>query len=98
MEPLSQLLKKKNVVFLARRIQFMESTRVDQKQEKLKKKYKPVNSRPAVELTQDSTPSSTSSQPSTSVATEDRNGFRLPAMVLFNKDRVQMSWPRPRHI
>ncbi|KAK3824548.1 MAG: hypothetical protein J3Q66DRAFT_278155 [Benniella sp.] len=94
----SQLLKKSNAAFLARRIQFKESTRVDQKQENLKKKYKPVNG-PSHELAQASTPSTAdSSRTSNPVVTEDRNGFRLPAKTLFSKDKVQLSWARPRPI
>jgi len=96
----SQLLKKSNAAFLARRIQFKESTRVDQKQENLKKKYKPVNG-PSHELAaQASTPSAADSSRTSNpvVATEDRNGFRLPAKTLFRKDKVQLSWARPRPI
>lgn len=92
-------MKKSNASFLARRIQFKESTRVDQKQENLKKKYRPVNS-PALVPSQDATSPSTTgpSRTSTTVATEDRNGFRFPAKILFNQDKVQLSWQRPRPI
>ncbi|KAI1318824.1 Ubiquitin carboxyl-terminal hydrolase 36 [Mortierella claussenii] len=101
----SQLLRKSNSAFHARRIHFKESTRLDLKQERLKKKYRPVN---AV-----SYPSSSSSSSATtitphyaggtaaaasSIVTEDSNGFRIPAKVLFSKDKVQLAWPQPRPI
>ncbi|KAF9921188.1 hypothetical protein FBU30_008813 [Linnemannia zychae] len=100
----SQLLKKSNATFHARRIQFKESTRLDFKQERLKKKYRPVN---APLATSNDGPAhfapSAASVPysgntSSSTATEDRNGFRLPAKILFTKEKVQLAWPHPRPI
>ncbi|KAK3842776.1 MAG: hypothetical protein J3R72DRAFT_367788, partial [Linnemannia gamsii] len=102
----SQLLKKSNAAFHARRIQFKESTRLDHKQERLKKKYRPVNA-PAATSTDGPAnfhpsgalvPYSGNASSSGSTATEDRNGFRLPAKTLFNKERVQLAWPQPRPI
>ncbi|KAG0277297.1 hypothetical protein BGZ95_006169 [Linnemannia exigua] len=102
----SQLLQKSNAAFHARRIQFKESTRLDHKQERLKKKYRPVNA-PAPTSTDGpanfhpsaaSVPYSGNTSSSGSTATEDRNGFRLPAKILFNKERVQLAWPQPRPI
>lgn len=36
--------------------------------------------------------------PSPSKDKEDPNGFRLPAKILFNKDKVQMNWPQSRPV
>ncbi|KAF9908472.1 Ubiquitin carboxyl-terminal hydrolase 36 [Lobosporangium transversale] len=103
----SQLLRKANSTFHARRIQFKESTRLDLKQERLKKKYRPVNA-PADKPTVNKTVSSSDASAATavsysggsasSIATEDSNGFRLPAKVLYSKDKVQLAWPQPRPI
>ncbi|KAG0232197.1 hypothetical protein BGW42_008321 [Actinomortierella wolfii] len=101
----SQLLKKNNAVFLARRIQFKEATRVDLKQERLKKKYRPVNLPAADQNGSSPAPvysggnASASNGPSAnSVVSEDANGFRYPAKILFSKSKVQLSWPQPRPI
>lgn len=100
----SQLLKKSNSAFHARRIQFKESTRLDLKQERLKKKYRPVNAPLAAGGPINFSPSaamvpySGNSSTSASKATEDRNGFRLPATILFSKEKVQVNWPQPRPI
>ncbi|KAF9161204.1 Ubiquitin carboxyl-terminal hydrolase 36 [Mortierella sp. AD011] len=99
----SQLLRKSNSAFHARRIQFKESTRIDLKQEQLKKKYRPVNSLAvnpgkATTSASASVPYSGNSTNASSVATEDPNGFRLPAKILFSKDKVQLTWPQPRPI
>lgn len=100
----SQLLKKSNSAFHARRIQFKESTRLDLKQERLKKKYRPVNAPLAAGRPTHFSPSaamvpySGNSSTSASKATEDRNGFRLPATILFSKEKVQVNWPQPRPI
>lgn len=101
----SQLLKKSNSAFHARRIQFKESTRLDLKQERLKKKYRPVNAPtanstdgPAKFSPSALVPYSGNASSSTSTATEDRNGFRLPATILFSKEKVQVAWPQPRPI
>ncbi|KAG0278392.1 Ubiquitin carboxyl-terminal hydrolase 36 [Linnemannia gamsii] len=101
----SQLLKKSNSAFHARRIQFKESTRLDLKQERLKKKYRPVNAPsanstdgPAKFAPSALVPYSGNASSSTSTATEDRNGFRLPSTILFSKEKVQVAWPQPRPI
>ncbi|KAG0327777.1 Ubiquitin carboxyl-terminal hydrolase 36 [Dissophora globulifera] len=100
----SQLLRKSNHAFHARRIQFKESTRLDLKQERLKKKYRPVNSL-TNGLTNGSAAaaafvpySGSSSSASSSVVAEDANGLRLPAKVLFSKEKVQLAWSQPRPI
>ncbi|KAF9117193.1 hypothetical protein BGX27_000042 [Mortierella sp. AM989] len=102
----SQLLRKSNSAFHARRIQFKESTRIDLKQERLKKKYRPVNTlsdKPASSLINGTATSTTitysaNSVNSSSTASEDPNGFRLPAKTLFSKEKVQLTWPQPRPI
>ncbi|KAF9901449.1 hypothetical protein EC991_006097 [Linnemannia zychae] len=99
----SQLLKKSNAAFHARRIQFKESTRLDLKQERLKKKYRPVNAPSATSTDRPNFSPSAASVPysgnsSGSTATEDHNGFRLPAKILFSKEKVQLAWPQPRPI
>ncbi|KAF9130063.1 hypothetical protein BGW39_003513 [Mortierella sp. 14UC] len=102
----SQLLKKSNAAFHARRIQFKESTRLDLKQERLKKKYRPVNAPSATSTDGPAnfTPSaalvpySGNASSSGSTATEDHNGFRLPGKILFSKEKVQLAWPQPRPI
>lgn len=101
----ANLLRKNNSVFHARRIQFKESTRVDLKQEGLRQKYRPVN---LPNGTSPSSPSGITTTPSSATysggkagvntATEDENGFRLPAKVLFSKEKVQLAWPQPRPI
>ncbi|KAF9955718.1 hypothetical protein BGZ72_003477 [Mortierella alpina] len=101
----SRLLQKSNSAFHARRIQFKESTRLDLKQERLKKKYRPVNaplngsassgvSSAAAAVSYSGNSAGTSS----STVTEDSNGFRLPAKILFSKEKVQLAWPQPRPI
>ncbi|KAG0257866.1 Ubiquitin carboxyl-terminal hydrolase 36 [Mortierella polycephala] len=104
----SQLLRKSNAAFHARRIQFKESTRLDLKQERLKRKYRPVNiplDGPASKLTNGTHSSAATvlysgntAKTSSSTVSEDPNGFRLPAKILFSKEKVQMSWPQPRPI
>ncbi|KAF9570041.1 hypothetical protein EC968_002303 [Mortierella alpina] len=100
----SRLLQKSNSAFHARRIQFKESTRLDLKQERLKKKYRPINA-PLNDSTSNGAPSAAavsysgnSSGTSSSTVTEDSNGFRLPAKTLFSKEKVQLAWPQPRSI
>ncbi|KAG0330165.1 hypothetical protein BG000_011800 [Podila horticola] len=101
----ANLLRKNNSVFHARRIQFKESTRIDLKQERLRQKYRPVNlpngaspSSPSNGIA--TTPSSATYSGGNGVNTvaEDENGFRLPAKVLFSKEKVQLAWPQPRPI
>ncbi|KAF9975222.1 hypothetical protein BGZ73_001204 [Actinomortierella ambigua] len=101
----SQLLKKNNAVFLARRIQFKEATRVDLKQERLKKKYRPVNAPAAEQNGSASAPvysggnaAVSNGLSANSAVSEDANGFRYPAKILFSKAKVQLSWPQPRPI
>ncbi|KAI9237153.1 MAG: hypothetical protein BYD32DRAFT_382625 [Podila humilis] len=99
----ANLLRKNNSVFHARRIQFKESTRVDLKQERLRQKYRPVNlpnTAPSASNGVISTPSSVtySGGKGANTVTEDENGFRLPAKVLFSKEKVQLAWPQPRPI
>ncbi|KAG0208105.1 hypothetical protein BGX28_000861 [Mortierella sp. GBA30] len=104
----SRLLQKSNSAFHARRIQFKESTRLDLKQERLKKKYRPVNVPTNGTLLNGVVPSAASvpysgntslvGSSSSSTVTEDPNGFRLPAKTLFSKEKVQMAWPQPRPI
>lgn len=99
----ANLLRKNNSVFHARRIQFKESTRVDLKQERLRQKYRPVNlpnTSPSASNGIISTPSSVtySGGKGANTVTEDENGFRLPAKVLFSKEKVQLAWPQPRPI
>ncbi|KAG9327381.1 hypothetical protein KVV02_005957 [Mortierella alpina] len=100
----SRLLQKSNSAFHARRIQFKESTRLDLKQERLKKKYRPVNA-PLNGAASNGAPSAASvsysgnsAGTSSSTVTEDSNGFRLPAKTLFSKEKVQLAWPQPRPI
>lgn len=101
----ANLLRKNNSVFHSRRIQFKESTRVDLKQERLRQKYRPVNlpntsPSPSASHGIISTPSSVtySGGKGANTVTEDENGFRLPAKVLFSKEKVQLAWPQPRPI
>ncbi|KAG0351096.1 Ubiquitin carboxyl-terminal hydrolase 36, partial [Gamsiella multidivaricata] len=97
----SQLLRKSNSAFHARRIQFKESTRLDLKQERLKKKYRPINAPsdgPAGSASLVAPVPYSGISNSSSTVTEDPNGFRLPAKVLYSKERVQLVWPQPRAI
>ncbi|KAF9166275.1 hypothetical protein DFQ26_008280 [Actinomortierella ambigua] len=101
----SQLLKKNNAVFLARRIQFKEATRVDLKQERLKKKYRPINASAVAQNGSAPAPAYSGGNgavsnglSANSAVSEDANGFRYPAKILFNKAKVQLSWPQPRPI
>ncbi|KAF9434465.1 ATP-binding cassette sub- D member 4, partial [Entomortierella beljakovae] len=99
----SQLMRKSNSAFHARRIQFKESTRLDLKQERLKMKYKPVNTLSPNNGAQAASTTTAAAVPysgnnSFSVVKEDPNGFRLPAKILFHKDKVQLAWPRPQPI
>ncbi|KAG0333062.1 Ubiquitin carboxyl-terminal hydrolase 36 [Podila humilis] len=106
----TNLLRKNNAVFHARRIQFKESTRVDVKQERLRQKYRPVNlPNGGTALTQSDNYGTATVVPSgatysggqgvaANTVTEDENGFRLPSKVLYSKDKVQLAWPQPRPI
>ncbi|KAF9105383.1 hypothetical protein BGX29_000082 [Mortierella sp. GBA35] len=104
----TQLMQRNNSGVHSRTIQFKVSTRLDPKQEQLRKKYKAVNEpsssptagRSNFAPSAASVPYSgnASSSSATSTVTEDRNGFRFPAKTLFSKDRLQISWPEPRPI
>ncbi|KAF9427307.1 Ubiquitin carboxyl-terminal hydrolase 36, partial [Podila epigama] len=103
----ANLLRKNNAVFHARRIQFKESTRVDLKQERLRQKYRPVNLPNGAAATATTTkgmvltPSDVAycgSRTTANTVTEDENGFKLPAKVLYSKEKVQLAWPQPRPI